>query len=118
MNTSLLIGLNGIIVASILAVNDVFSFGMTKNILQTNKELYWLAIPMTLYAVQILIFYYGLKHTSMTILNKMWNLISNILITILGIYFFKEKINNIKSFALLLGFISIALFAVDEMKQG
>jgi multidrug transporter EmrE-like cation transporter len=118
MKTPLYIGLNGIIIAFILAINDVFSFGMTKNILQTNKELYWLAIPMILYAIQILIFYYGLKSTSMTILNKMWNLISNILITILGIYFFKEKINNIKTIALLLGFISIILFAVDELNEG
>ena len=118
MNTSLLIGLNGIIVAFILAINDVFSFGITKNIMQTNKEPYWLAIPMILYAIQILIFSYGLKSTSMTVLNIMWNLISNILVTILGIYFFKEKINDLKSVALLFAFVSIVLFTIDEMKQG
>jgi multidrug transporter EmrE-like cation transporter len=118
MNTSLLIGLNGIIVAFILAINDVFSFGVTKNIMQTNKNLYWLAIPIVLYALQIIIFSYGLKSTSMTILNIMWNLISNILVTILGIYFFKEKINDLKSVALLFAFVSIVLFTIDEMKQG
>ena len=118
MNTSLLIGLNGIIVALILAINDVFSFGITKNIMQTNKNLYWLAIPMVLYALQILIFSYGLKSTSMTVLNIMWNLISNILVTILGIYFFKEKINDLKSVALLFAFVSIVLFAVDELNEG
>jgi multidrug transporter EmrE-like cation transporter len=73
---------------------------------------------MILYAIQILIFSYGLKSTSMTVLNIMWNLISNILVTILGIYFFKEKINDLKSIALLFAFVSIVLFTIDELKEG
>ena len=35
----------------------------------------------------------------MSVLNISWNLISNVLVTILGIYYFGEKINDLKLLA-------------------
>jgi len=112
------IGLSGILIALILAINDVFSFGMVKQIMLDNKSLYWLIIPMVLYSLQILILYFGLKETSITVLNISWNLISNILVTIMGLYFFGEKINDLKTIALIFAVVSIVLFTIDEIKNG
>ena len=64
--------------------------------------------------VLLWLFYYGLKSTSMTELNIVWNIFSSILVTILGIYYFSEKLNNIKTIAVLLGIISIVLFSLNS----
>jgi len=107
--------IHGILIGCIMAINDVISFGITKEVfLQDNlKSIYWLIIPTILYGLQIWIFYYGLKKTSMTVLNITWNLFSNILVTLVGIYYYKEQVTNIKTFAILLAFGSIILFTYD-----
>jgi multidrug transporter EmrE-like cation transporter len=111
---------NGLIIGLVLALNDVISFGITKEVFlqEKIKSMYWLIIPTILYGLQIWLFYYGLKKTSMSILNITWNLISNVLVTILGIYYFGEKINDIKTVALMFAFVSISLFAMDSLKNG
>jgi hypothetical protein len=116
MLTNILSNLNSLWVGLILALNDVFSFGITKEIsLGKNiKSKYWLIIPMILYALQILIFNYGLTKTSMSILNITWNLISNVLVTFIGLHYYGEQINNIKGIALGFALVSISLFALDE----
>jgi multidrug transporter EmrE-like cation transporter len=108
---------HGLLIGLVLAINDIISFGITKSVylksdIFTNK--YWLIVPIILYGLQIIIFYYGLQKTSMTVLNITWNLISNILVTLLGIYYFGEKINNLKTIALCFAIVSIVLFGIES----
>lgn len=106
----------GLILFLILSVNDVISFGITKEVfLGINlSSLYWLIIPFLLYGSQILLFYYGLtKINSITILNIYWNLISSIIVGLIGIFYYKEQINDLKIIAILLGFVSVFIFAID-----
>ena len=51
---------NGLLIISILVINDIISFGITKSVfLQSGifNTKYWLIIPVILYGLQILIFY-------------------------------------------------------------
>jgi multidrug transporter EmrE-like cation transporter len=114
MNTDS-IGIYGLLIAFILAINDVISFGLAKlTYLQTFSQT-WLIIPVILYSFQLPLFYYGLNYSSMLLLNKLWNLISNILITLIGFFYFKERINNIEIVGLIFGFVSIACFTYDDI---
>ena len=61
----------------------------------------------------MLVFYYGLHKTSMSTLNIKWNLTSNILVTLLGIYYFGEKISNLKTLAFGFALVSIILFSIE-----
>jgi EamA domain-containing membrane protein RarD len=97
-----------------LAVVDIIAFGLTKYIYSVPFFSENGVIPTILYGGQIWLFYYGLKSTSMTELNIVWNIFSSILVTILGIYYFSEKLNNIKTIAVLLGIISIVLFSLNS----
>jgi len=108
---------NGLLIILVLVINDIISFGITKSVyLQSGifNTKYWLIVPVILYGLQILIFYYGLHKTSMTILNIKWNLTSNILVTLIGIYYFGERINNLKIIAFVLAFLSIVLFGIES----
>ena len=108
----------GLIIGLVLAINDVISFGITKEVfLGINfTSLYWLGIPIILYGCQIVLFYYGLTQAvSMSILNISWNLFSNIIVTLVGLYFFQEDIGSLKSIALLFAFFSISIFTIDGL---
>jgi len=96
-----------------LTLNDVLSFGICKYIFLNNINTYYLLIPSIMYSFQITLFYYGLNVTSMAVLNIIWNLLSSILVTILGLFYFEEKITNLKFYAILLGLFSLFLFLID-----
>lgn len=49
----------------------------------------------------------------MTFSNLGWDLMSDILVTLVGIFYFKEKITGLKGIALLLALIAIILFGID-----
>jgi drug/metabolite transporter (DMT)-like permease len=49
----------------------------------------------------------------MAVLNIVWNLLSSILVLLLGIIYFKEKISWIKIIALGMGLCSLGLLTID-----
>jgi uncharacterized membrane protein len=101
-------------VALIMTINDIFSFSITKTIYKDKKPIYWLLLPSILYACQIPLFFYGLSFSGMAILNVIWNLLSSILVTMIGIFYFKENISHIKFVGILLGLISLFLIAYEN----
>jgi hypothetical protein len=105
---------NGIIIGLCLAIIDIISMGMIKEINIGNLHDKWLSIAFILYGSQMLIFNYGLSITSMTILNLNWNLFSSIVITLLGIFYFKENITNLETYGILFGLVSLILFGLSD----
>ncbi len=67
-----------------------------------------LIFAFLLYGCQTLIFYYSLHYSTLTQMNLIWNLTSEILITVLGLYFFHETVNNTHKIGIV--FAMIALF--------
>ena len=108
-------GIYGLFVAFILAINDVISFGIAKSTFLKTYSIGWLIIPVILYGLQLPLFYYGLKFSSMSILNISWNLISNILVTLVGFFYFKEKVSNVEMVGLIFAFISIGCFTYHDI---
>ena len=115
MNINLSTNYHLFLVGLLLTINDLLSFGLCKYIFLQNTNIYYLWIPTIMYAFQIPLFYYGIHYSSMAILNIIWNLLSIILVTCLGLFYFKEKISNIKTIALVLGLFSLLLFSLDDL---
>ena len=108
---------NGLVIALSLAFIDIISMGITKQINLGILQKGWLLISVILYGSQMLIFKYGLNITSMTVLNLSWNLFSNIVITLIGIYYFKENINKLETYGILFAIFALFLFGLSELNK-
>jgi hypothetical protein len=105
----------GILVGFLLSLNDILSFSLSKKYYLNQVHIgLGLILPMLMYSCQIPLFALGLRVSSMTVLNITWNLFSNILVTLMGIFYFQEKINGLKKVAILLAFSSLFLFSLDS----
>ncbi len=106
-----------LLIAFFLAFSDLFNLGLLK-MLRTGqvKNMAWIALPTLLYSLQPMIFYTGLGHTSMTALNLMWDVMSDILVTASGLFFFKEKLSFKKYIGIAFAFVAIFLLSGDDEK--
>lgn len=100
-----------------LASNDIISMGITKKINLNELSTNWLYFVYILYGFQMIIFYYGMKIAPMSVLNLTWNLISNIVITIIGIYYFKENITNLETWGILFALFALFLFVMSNFNN-
>lgn len=70
---------------------------------------------MLMYSLQPYIFLQALQYESMTVMNILWDVISDILVTVMGIFYFKEQISSLKQVGLMFAFIAIVLMSYDEL---
>ena len=77
----------------------------------------WLGFVVILYGFQMILFNRGLKTTQMSVLNLSWNLFSNIIITILAIFYFKENINQLETYGILFALFALLLFGLGEYNK-
>lgn len=96
-----------------MATVDAFMLGMLKAIslgwINTNL----LFIPAIVYAIQPFIFYKALSVETMTVMNLLWDVISDVLVTVEGLYFFGEKLSNRKLWGVALSFVSVFLLSAE-----
>lgn len=98
----------GLVMASI----DVFMLGLIKSVsLDGARMIRWMVLPTLIYAIQPWIFLASLKFESLVVMNLMWDVISDVLVTLLGFFYFKEKVGPYKQIGVALSLISIFLLA-------
>lgn len=71
-------------------------------------------IPMILYAVSPWIFLQALAGESLTIMNLVWDLSSDIVVTLIGLFAFSEKISPVKLMGVMTGIASLFLLTYDS----
>jgi multidrug transporter EmrE-like cation transporter len=74
---------------------------------------YGTALPLAtlIYSLEPYLFFKSLNYESLTIMNLIWDLTSDILVTILGVFWFGESIKGIRWLAVLFAIFSLGLFA-------
>jgi multidrug transporter EmrE-like cation transporter len=99
----------------VMALIDINMMGTLKFIDQ-GKLAYAIGFPIAtlLYAFQPYVFLKAMAHSNMLTTNLIWNLASNIMVTLLGVFFFKEKIKGLKWLAIGLSLFSLGIFAYSE----
>jgi drug/metabolite transporter (DMT)-like permease len=95
-------GAMALVDAFILSMLKAFSVGWIK----------WsgvFLVAMLAYAIQPLLFYQGLKGNGLTVMNLLWDVMSDVLVTAVGVFYFSEKLSSLKRAGVILSFISIIL---------
>lgn len=98
----------------LLAAIDGIALPILKGVRFNGWERWMLSIPIGLYALNPIIFFKALANESLTIMNLVWDLMSDVLITLIGLFYFKEKISFTKSIGVGLSFISLFLMTYDH----
>jgi len=99
----------------LMALIDVGTLGMIKEISRGGiKSLMFMSVPTILYSLQPWVFLAAIKSESMIVMNLTWDLLSDILVSIVGILYFGEQLGFLRSCGLLLGLVSLVLLTWKE----
>lgn len=69
-------------------------------------------LSMLIYSTQPLIFYNALTHESMTIMNLLWDILSDILVAAIGFFVFGETLTYLQCLGLVMSFVGITLLGM------
>jgi hypothetical protein len=98
-----------------MAIFDVFMMSLGK--LSSQKVIpYGTALPLAtlVYAVEPYIFFKSLNYESLTVMNLIWDLTSDVIVTLVGVFYFGESIKGLRWLAVLFALFSLALFAYTD----
>jgi multidrug transporter EmrE-like cation transporter len=74
----------------------------------------WLiAIPMFLYGMSPLLFLKAMEHETLTIMNLVWDMTSDLAVTLVGLFIFAEKLPPLKMLGVALSFVSLFLMTYE-----
>lgn len=95
-------GLMALIDAVILSSLKAFEIGWIKS-----SSI--VPVSMIVYSLQPLIFLQGLSKNGLTVMNLLWDVMSDVVVTAIGLFYFSEKLTKFKKIGVILSFISIIL---------
>jgi len=72
-----------------------------------------LIISMILYSLQPIIFLKALSFNNLIVTNLLWDIISIILVTFIGLFYFSEKLTMYKRIGVILSFVSVLFLSID-----
>jgi multidrug transporter EmrE-like cation transporter len=104
-----------IVFGTVMALIDITMMGTLK-LVDQGKLAYAFGLPVAtlLYAFEPYVFLKAMTHSNMVTTNLIWTLASNILVTLTGVFFFRESIKGLKWLAIALSLFSLAIFAYSE----
>jgi drug/metabolite transporter (DMT)-like permease len=102
--------------ASLMAFIDTFVLSLLKG--YSLGLIKWRAVVplgMLLYSLHPYIFLKSLEFESMTVMNLLFDVISDISVTFMGLFYFKENLSSIKRVGIVFAFIGIVLLSYDSL---
>ena len=97
-----------------LGIIDTLLLSTTKFISIVVLKYQFIILVCILYGIQPLLFLNALGNESMSIMNLLWDVMSNIFVSLIGIYYFKETISNMKYLGIILSIISLTILSIEE----
>jgi|UniRef100_A0A6C0B155 multidrug transporter EmrE-like cation transporter len=104
-----------IVFGTSMAIVDIFMMSSVKMIHQGTMPRWW-GVPLSvgLYALEPLIFLKAMNYDGMVVTNLVWNLMSNIIVTVQGILVFGESIKGLRWLGICMSLVSLCLLAYSD----
>ena len=100
----------------LMSLLDVLMMGSAKMI-KTGQISYTTGLTFSsiVYAIQPFLFIKALDFEDMVVVNLIWNLTSDVIVTLLGLFYFGEVISGLRWTAMVAAVIAIALFSYTDV---
>jgi multidrug transporter EmrE-like cation transporter len=106
--------LQPIVYGTYMATVDVFMLGILKAINLGWMNKVFIFLPTLLYSMQPWVFLASLKFEGLTVMNLMWDVMSDVLVTFMGLFFFQEKLKPSQLIGLFFAFGAIFFLTCGE----
>ena len=93
---------------------DIFMMGSVKLITQNKLPGWFFGLSMLSYGLQPMIFIQGTRSGGMALSNLIWNLMSNIVIAGIGVFYFGEKMHGVKWIGVGMGLFAMVLLSMED----
>ena len=100
--------------AGLMAMIDALALSLLKKISTKALSISFMPIAALIYAIQPFVFLESLNFESMTVMNLLWDLSSDIIVTFIGIFVLGEQIGFRKAVGIVFSFIAIYLFTFED----
>jgi len=97
---------------------DVVAFSIIKKISEKALVPGFAIVSMLLYAMQPILLLQALPYESVAVMNILWNLISSVAVTLLGVFVLQENISTRKMLGIVIGIIALFLFTFENGISG
>lgn len=99
----------------VMALLDIVMMSTAKMV-STNQISYAVGLPFATiaYSVQPYIFLKALAFEDMTVVNLVWNLVSDVIVTLQGVFIFGESIKGLRWLAICMSIVSLTIFAYTD----
>ena len=100
---------------TIMAFLDIGMMGLVKMV-STGEITDSLGIPLAIgiYALEPLIFLRAMKYEGMVVTNLVWNMLSDVIVTLQGVLFFGESIKGLRWVGIGMSMIALSIFAYTD----
>lgn len=100
---------------TVMAFIDIFMMGTVKMV-STGSLIAGFGLPIAvgLYALEPLIFYKAMAYEGMVVTNLVWNLMSDIVVTLQGIFIFGESIKGLRWLGICMSLVALGLLAYTD----
>ena len=98
----------------LLALIDVVMMPITKGVATKSLPMWLMIVPTLVYAADPWIFLKSLSLESMVVMNFVWDLLSDVLVTFVGLFILGEKISLFKGIGICLSFLSLFLLTCED----
>lgn len=116
MNTAEeILKLKPLVYGTYMATVDVFMLSLLKAISLGWISKVFLFVPTVIYAMQPWVFLTALKYENMTIMNLLWDVMSDLMVTGTGLFVFKEKITQIQMLGVGFALVAIVLLTCGDL---
>jgi len=104
-----------IFLGTIMASLDLIMMGSIKMVhTGTMTGMFGVPFALAVYALEPLIFLKAMNYEGMAVTNLIWNLMSDILVTMQGLFIFGESIKGIRWVAIGMAMVSLTIFAYTD----
>jgi len=98
-----------------MALIDIFMMSAVKMMnIGTLSRGVGIPLSVGLYAIQPLVFLKAMNYDGMVVINLVWNLMSNVIVTLQGIFIFGESIKGLRWLGVLMSLFSLGLMAYTD----